>query len=124
MNAGGSKVDMPHPLTPDARMRNLDTAAVTDDSPVLDSLVLPAEAFPIAFGTENPLTEQSVLLRPVGPVVDRFGFLNLSIGPRADLVWRRDSYTDGIKIFTLTRLMYQAKKVFHVFFLDSVLFDH
>ena len=86
--------------------------------------VLSAQTLVIAGRAEELGAKQAIALWLERPVVDRFGLLDLTIGPRTDLVWRSDSYTDGIKIFTLTGLMYQAKKVFHVFFLDSVLFDH
>ena len=85
--------------------------------------VLSAQPLVIAGRAEKLGAKQTIALWLERPIVNRFGLLDLTIGPRTDLVWRRDSYTDGIKIFTLARLTYQAKKVFHVFFLDSVRFN-
>ena len=87
-------------------------------------LVLSAQTLVITCRAEELGAKQAIALRLKRPVVDRFRLLDLSIGPRTDLVWRRDSYTYGIKILALTRLTYQAKKVFHVFFQDSVRFNH
>ena len=91
---------------------------------MFEPFVFSAQTLVIAGRAEELGAKQAIALWLERPVVDGFGLLDFTIGPRTDLVWRRDSYTDGIKIFALTRLTYQAKKVFHVFFLDSVWFDH
>ena len=91
---------------------------------MFQSFVLSAQTLVIAGRAEKLGAKQTIALWLERPIVNRFGLLDLTIGPRTDLVWRSDSYTNGIKIFALARLTYQAKKVFHVFFLISVRFDH
>jgi len=76
---------------------------------VFQPFVLSAQALVIAGRAEELGAKQAIALWLERPVVDRFRFLDLAIGPRTDLVWRRDSYTDGIKIFALARLTYQTK---------------
>ena len=53
---------------------DFDTAAITDDAPIANPLVLTTMAFPILDGAENALAEQPILLRLVGAVVDGFRF--------------------------------------------------
>ena len=69
---------MSHPLPADLLLSHLDSASVTDDSTVLDSLVLSAMTFIILGRTENLLAEKTVTLRPVSPVVDRLRLQDLS----------------------------------------------
>jgi hypothetical protein len=58
--------------------------------------VFAAIAF-IVFGRAKDLgTEEPILLRFEGPVVDRLRLLHFSMGPRLDLFWRGDGDSDGI----------------------------
>ena len=118
------QLDVAHPLAPHFRHCDFHATFLANHATMFQPFVFSTQAFVIAGRAEKLGAKQAVPFRFERPVVDGFGLLDFTIGPRTDLIWRRDSYTDGIKIFTLTRLMYQAKKVFHVFFLDSVLFDH
>ena len=81
------QVDVAHALAADAAVRDLDAAPVADDALVLHALVLAAEALPVALGTEDPLAEQAVLLRPVGAVVDGLGLLDLAERPAIGCRW-------------------------------------
>src|SRR5262249_29199907 len=69
----------------------LHAAAVAHDALVLDALVLPAEALVVLLGSEDPLAEKAVLLRAVGPVVDRLGLAHLAERPVADVGRRREA---------------------------------
>ena len=69
---------MSHPLPADLLLSHLDSASVTDDSTVLDSLVLSAMTFIILGRTENLLAEKTVTLRLISPVVDRLRLQDLS----------------------------------------------
>ena len=67
-----------HPLPADLLLSHFDSASVTDDSTVLDSLVLSAMTFIILGRTENLLAEKTVTLRLISPVVDRLRLQDLS----------------------------------------------
>src|SRR5215211_6900399 len=83
------QVDVAHALAADARVRDLDAAAVADDALVLRALVLAARALPVALGPEDPLAEEAVLFRAVGAVVDRLRLLHFAEGPRTNVVRAR-----------------------------------
>ena len=78
--------DMPHPLAADARVGDLDAAAIADHALVFHAAILAAGAFPVLFRAEDAFAEQAVLFGPVGAVVDRFGLLHLAEGPAPDVV--------------------------------------
>src|SRR5262249_46613354 len=69
-------------------------AAVADHPLVLHAAVLAAGALPVLLGPEDPLAEQAVLLRPVGPVVDGLRLLDLAEGPAPDVVGTRQPELD------------------------------
>src|SRR5262249_10304689 len=83
---GRRQLDVAHPLAPDPAVGDLDAAAIADHPLVFHAAVLAAGALPVLLRPENPFTEQTILLRPVGQVVDRLGFLDLAEGPRANVV--------------------------------------
>src|SRR5207302_10940011 len=92
---GRGQVDVPHALAANARVRDLDAAAVADDALVLRALVLAARALPVALGAEDALAEQAVLFRAVGAVVDRLRLLHLAERPRTDVVRAGELDADG-----------------------------
>ena len=91
------QLDVAHPLAANLGAGDLDAAALADDPLVADSLVLAAVALPVPLGTEDPLIEQTFLLRAEGAVVDRFRLLDLAEGPRANLVARSEADLQLIK---------------------------
>ena len=95
---GGGELDVAHALAPHLRARDLDAAALADDAPEADALVLAAVALPVLGGTEDLLAEEPVLLRAQGPVVDGLGLLDLSVGPRADGLRGGQSDTELVEI--------------------------
>src|SRR5205807_6593361 len=82
----GGQLDVAHALAADARVRDLDAAAVADHALVLHAAVLAAGALPVLLGAEDALAEQAVLLGAVGAVVDGLGLLDLAERPAADVV--------------------------------------
>src|SRR5688572_18553239 len=92
------QVDVAHALPADARVRDLDAAAVADDALVLRALVLAARAFPVALGPEDALAEQAVFLGAVRAVVDRLGLLHLAERPRTNVVRAGELDADGAVI--------------------------
>jgi len=88
---GRGQLDVAHTLAPDLGAGDLDAAALTDDAPEPDALVLAAVALPVLGGTEDLLAEQPVLLRAQRPVVDGLGLLDLAVRPRADGLRRGQS---------------------------------
>src|SRR5262245_45962335 len=77
---------MPHALAAHAAMCHFDAAAVADHTLVFHTAVLAAGAFPVLFGAEDALTEQTVLFGAVGAVVDRLRLFDLAEGPGTNIV--------------------------------------
>src|SRR5688500_267928 len=75
------ELDVAHALAPNASEGHFDAAAVADDSAITDSLVLAAMALPVLHGSEDPLAEETILLRLEGAVVDRLGLQYLAPRP-------------------------------------------
>ena len=82
----GGQLDVAHPLAADLGPGDLDAAALADDAPEADPLVLAAVALPVLGGTEDLLAEEAVLLGTEGAVVDGLGLLHLAVGPSPDRV--------------------------------------
>ena len=76
------ELDMPHALSADFGLNDLDTAFVADNAAVLHPLVLAAVALPILDRAENLRAKQSVFFRLKRPVIDGLRFLHFAIGPR------------------------------------------
>ena len=85
---------MPHALAAHARVRHFHAATITNDAFVLGALELAARALPVPLRTENALAKQTVLLRTIGPVVDRLWLFDLAERPTADVVGRRQRDVD------------------------------
>src|SRR5439155_17331927 len=101
---GCGELDVAHPVAANLRARDLDAAAFADDALEPDALVLPAVALPVAGWTEDALAEQAVLLRLQRPVVDGLGLLHLAVRPRPDLVGRRQSDPQFVKVIDVKHL--------------------
>ena len=89
---GHLELDVPHALTAYLLLRDLDTAAVTDDATIADALVLTAVALEVPDGTEDTLTEEAVTLGLVGTVVDGLRLEHLTAGVLQDLLWGGQRY--------------------------------
>src|SRR5690242_3102948 len=88
---------MTHALAPDARQRDLDRALFADDALVLHPLVLAAQALVVLDRPEDAGAEQAVALRLEGAVVDGLRLLDLAVGPRENLLRRRDRDPDLVE---------------------------
>src|ERR1700744_4753289 len=95
---------MAHALAPHLRQRDFHAAFLADDAAELHPLVLAAQALVILDRAEDAGAEQAVALRLEGTVIDGFGFLDLAIGPAADLLRRGDLDLDLIEGRRLTGL--------------------
>ena len=80
------QIDMSHSLSSDPTMRNFDPASVANYSLKLSTFVLAAGTLPVAFGPEDSLTKQAVLLRPICTVVDGLGLSYLTKRPAANII--------------------------------------
>ena len=94
---GGCELDVAHALTADGGLGDLHATALTNDSFEADSLVLAARALPVAARSEDLLSEETVLLRLQGAVVDRLRLLNLTVRPTTDVVCGRETDLDFVK---------------------------
>ena len=100
--------DMAHTLAPDLRLDHFDAAFFTDDAAVFHALVLAAQALVILDRAENTGTKQPVALRLERPVVNGFGFLDLAVRPRTDLLRARDRDLDLVELLGRT---YRTKEI-------------
>jgi hypothetical protein len=73
------EADMPHSLSTDLRVSNLDSAAVADNAPKSNTLIFSARALEVLYRTEYPLAEETFTLRLEGSVIDRFRLRDLSV---------------------------------------------
>src|SRR4051794_1297528 len=88
---------MAHALATDAAQRHLDRALFPDDALVLHPLVLAAQALVILDRPENARAVQAVALRLEGAVVDGLRLLDLAVGPRQNLLRRRNRNPDLVE---------------------------
>ena len=95
MNDGSGQIDVPHPFSADATVGDFHATAVTNHALVFHAAVLAAGTFPVLFRTKDPLAEQTILFRPIGPVVDRFGLLDFTKRPALDVLRSRQRDADG-----------------------------
>ena len=95
---GRRQADVPHALPAHLGAGYLHAAAVADHAPVANALVLSAEALPVLGGAEQPFTEQAVLFRAEGPVVDGFRLGDLAVRPAEDLLRRGYGDAYGIEV--------------------------
>ena len=86
MGYRSSKLYMSHSFPSDLCAGDLHSAFVTDDAFVLDPLIFSAMAFPVFCRSEDPFAEKTILLRLKRAVIDRFGFLDLTVRPFSDLL--------------------------------------
>ena len=94
----GRQGDPAHALPAHLRTGNLHAATVADYPLVANLLVLPAVALPVLRRTENPLAEQTVLLRPEGPVVDGLRLGDFAVRPDLDLLRRCQRNADCVEV--------------------------
>ena len=91
------QLDMAHPFAADLLQRDFHTAFLADDAAIFHALVFAAQAFVILDRAKDTRAEQTVTLRLERTVVDGFGLLDLTIGPRQDPLGRCQRYLDLVK---------------------------
>ncbi len=92
------QLDVPHPLAPHLRQRDLHAALVADVAAVADPLELAAVALPVLDRAEDALAEQAVALRLEGPVIDRLRLGHFAVAERTDLLGRSDLQLDVVEL--------------------------
>src|SRR5438874_915762 len=97
MRDGRCELDVTHAVAPNLGESYFDAAFLADDAAVLHALVLAAQAFVILDWSKDAGAEQPVALGLEGAVVDRLGFFDLAIGPRADALRAGDRDPDLIE---------------------------
>src|SRR5713226_10675875 len=105
---------MTHPLAAHFRLDYFDAALFADHAAMAHQLVLAAVTFVVLGRPENLGAEEPVTLRLEGPVVDRFGLLDLAVRPRADHFRRRDRNPDRVERQWILGLLKYAEEIFHL----------
>ena len=98
VRAGAGKLDVAEAFPANTGERHFDAALVADHTAVLHPLVLTAETLPVSYRAKDAGAEQAVPFRLEGPVVDGFRLGYFAVAPAANLLWRGQRDTDGIKI--------------------------
>src|SRR5438093_2561486 len=102
MRTWTGQFNMSQPLAPHLRQGHFDAALVADNSAVLHAFVLAAKTLPVCYRPENLGAKQTITLRLEGPIVDGFGFGDLSMRPGANLLRRCQTNFDTVKISSHT----------------------
>src|SRR5229473_1917611 len=113
MRHGRGELDMAHAVAPHLRQGDLDAAFLADDPAILHPLVLAAQALVILDRTKDAGAEQPVPLRLEGTVVDRFGLLDLAIGPGADALRAGDRDADLVEALRPRNLPEDVHQLIH-----------
>src|SRR6202047_2897517 len=107
MRHRSGQFDVAHALAPDAGQRHFDRALLADDALVLHALVLAAQALVVLDRPEDAGAEQAVTLRFEGAVVDGLRLLDFAVGPRQNLLRRRDRDPDLVEDLSRRRRIEQ-----------------
>src|SRR5688572_4894229 len=78
---GYGELDVTHALAAYAAQGDFDAATIANDAAIADALVFTAMAFPVLYGTEDALAEQTVFFRLERAVVNGFGLQYLAPRP-------------------------------------------
>ena len=78
MRHRAGKFNVAHALTTYLRQCNLNTTLLTDNTAMLEALVLTTKALVVLDRTKNLGTEKTIALRLERPIVDGLGLLNLA----------------------------------------------
>src|SRR3974390_1625207 len=101
------ELDVAHALAAHFRLRHFDAALFANDAPMLQALVLAAQALVILDGTENLGAEKTVTLGFDRAVVDALRLLRLAEGPRPNHFRRRETDSNRIEILDRSLLFEQ-----------------
>ena len=98
---GRGELDVAHALAAHLGQRHFDAALLADHAAVLQALVLAAQALVVLDRPEDLGAEQAVALRLERAVVDGLRLLHFAVGPRADLLGRREPDLDRVELLFL-----------------------
>src|SRR5262249_44645804 len=95
---------MTHAFAADFGLNNFDSALFTDHTTMPHPLVFAAVALVIFGRTKNFGTEKAIPFWLEGSIVNGFGFFNLAVRPRTDLLGWGDRAFDCIETERIFRL--------------------
>ena len=91
------ELDMAHALAAHLGLDDLDATLLADHAAMAHALILAAIALVILGRPENFRAEEPVALGFEGSIIDRLGFFNLAVRPRANLFRRRHGNFDRVE---------------------------
>src|SRR5690606_18070028 len=97
----GRQFNVTHALTTHFGLSNFNAALLTDDTAVLQTLVLTAQALIVLDRTKDARAEQTVTLRLEGTVVDGLRLFDFTERPGTDHFWRGEADADGVKLVSV-----------------------
>ena len=101
--------DMAHALATDLGQRHFNAALLTYHAAMLQALVLAAQALVVLDRPKDLGAEQTVSFRLESAVVDGLRLFDFAVGPRTNLLRRRQADADGVEIFNLPLGLQQIK---------------
>ena len=99
MGHRAGEIDVGHALTTNFRLRDFNAALLTNNTAVLQALVLAAQALVVLDRTKDFGAKQTVTLRFERTIVDGLRLLDLAIRPGANHVGRSQSDANRIEVF-------------------------
>src|SRR5262249_52368915 len=78
------QTNMAHTLAADSSPGHFDAALIANDAFITGVFIFTAVTLPVASGSKDGFTEQTILLRPQPAIVDCFGFKNFTVRPTAN----------------------------------------
>ena len=109
MGAGCRKVNVTHALAPHLGLGDFDATFFANDTAVLETLVLAAEALVVFDRAKDLGTKQTIALRLEGAVVDGLRLFNFAKRPGTDLLGRSHADLDGIEMLVGGELLEQVE---------------
>ena len=97
--------DVTHALTTHFRQRDFNAALLANNTTMLQTLVLTAQAFVIFYRAKDFCAKQAITFRLESTVVNGFWLFDFAIGPRTDFLRRRESNFDRVELFILLNLL-------------------
>ena len=101
---GTGQFDVAHALAAHLGQRDLDATLLADDTAMLQTLVLAAQALVVLDRSENPGAEQPVPFRLERAVVDGLGLLHFAKRPRTDHFRGRKADAQRVKLVNVALL--------------------
>src|SRR5690554_1504262 len=113
MGDRAGQLDVTHALTAHTGQSDFNAALLTNDTTVLEALVLATQALVVLDRAEDLGTEKTVTFRFEGTVVNGLRLFYFAKRPGANHVGRRQPDTDGIKFLALILALEKIQQIFH-----------